>query len=160
MNWVVIHRGKMYWKYLKYVLEHKKNVGIECLKMGLFLHAITHDLSKFRLSEFVPYARFFYSKDRYNSYKKSDEDDPNFEKGWNHHQKRNKHHWNYWVSITEEYGPVPIEMPMKYVKQMIADWNGMSRKFGGSTKDYFGKNRERMILHPKTIERITIALSR
>lgn len=144
----------MYWSYFKYVVEHKKNVGIECLKMGLFIHAITHDLSKFRPSEFVPYAKFFYAKNRTKDYKQSDENDPNFQEGWNHHQKRNKHHWNHWVSVTKKNEIIPVEMPMKYVKQMVADWRGMSRKFGGSAFKYFQKNMENMILHPKTIERI------
>ena len=145
----------MYLAYLKYIIEHKRNVGIECLKMGMPFHAITHDLSKFRPSEFIPYAKFFHSKNRANNYKKSDEDDLNFQTGWNHHQKRNKHHWNYWVSVTRTEMLIPLEMPMKYVRQMIADWNGMSRKFGGDTKDYYKKNCGEMILHPKTKERIT-----
>lgn len=140
----------MYWAYLKYILEHKKNVGIECLKMGMFIHAFTHDLSKFRPSEFIPYARFFYKKDRANNYKQSDENDPDFQEGWNHHQKRNKHHWNYWVSVTRKDEIIPVVMPAKYVKQMIADWRGMSRKFGGDPTDYFTNNRNNMILHPMT----------
>ena len=148
----------MYWAYLKYIIEHKKNVGIECLRLGMPFHAITHDLSKFRPSEFIPYAKFFYAKDRTNNYKKSDEDDLNFQTGWNHHQKRNKHHWNYWVSVTRAEMLIPLEMPMKHVRQMIADWNGMSKKFGGNTKDYYTKNCGEMILHPKTKERITRVL--
>jgi len=150
----------MYWTYFKYIMEHKKNVGIECLKMGLFIHAITHDLSKFRPSEFIPYAKFFYLKDRTNKYKQSDEDGPNFQKGWNHHQKRNRHHWNYWVSVTRKNEVTPVEMPLKYVRQMMADWNGMSRKFGGTTEEYFNKNKDSMILHPTTVERITMQIQR
>ena len=145
----------MYWTYFKYIIEHKKNVGIECLKMGMPIHAITHDLSKFLPSEFIPYAKFFYSKDRAKNYSTKDENDLNFQTGWNRHQKRNKHHWNYWVSVTRGDEITPVEMPLRYVKQMVADWNGMSRKFGGSTKEYFEKNRKTMVLHPKTIERIT-----
>ena len=49
-----------YWKYLLYVLEHKKNVFKTCWKRGLYLHALTHDLSKFMPDEFIPYARYFY----------------------------------------------------------------------------------------------------
>jgi hypothetical protein len=128
--------------------------------MGLFIHAIMHDLSKFLPSEFIPYAKFFYSKNRTKNYRQSDEDDPNFQKGWNHHQKRNKHHWNYWVSVTRKDEIIPVEMPMKYVRQMVADWNGMSRKFGGSTDEYFNKNKGSMILHPTTIERITKQIHR
>ena len=62
-----------YLKYFLYVLEHKKNVGIECIKEGRYIHAITHDMSKFRPSEFIPYARFFYRTDRSKNYKISDE---------------------------------------------------------------------------------------
>jgi len=141
----------MYWEYLKYIIEHKKNVGIECLKMGMFFHAITHDLSKFRPSEFIPYAKFFYAKSGTTNYKKSDEDDLNFLEGWNHHQKRNKHHWNYWVSVTRKDEIIALPMPMKYVRQMIADWRGMSRKFGGTWEKYYRENQKDFILHQETI---------
>lgn len=144
-----------YYNYLKYILQHKKNVGIECLKMGMPLHALTHDLSKFRPSEFIPYARYFYETDKANNYDKSTESNDNFQKGWNHHQKRNKHHWNYWVSVTRTTEPLtPIPMPRKYVKQMIADWRGMSSKFGGTWKDYYSKNYKEMLLHDETMRTI------
>lgn len=144
----------MYWKYFKYIVEHKKNVGIECLKAGLFIHAFTHDLSKFLPSEFIPYAKFFHDKNRAKEYKVSDETDSNFQKGWCLHQKRNKHHWNYWVSVTRKNEIIPIPMPKRYVKQMICDWRGMSRKFGGSAKKYFLDNEEKMLLHPETAKLI------
>ena len=76
----------MYWKYFKYIVEHKWNVGIECFKIMQPIHAIFHDLSKFLPSEFLPYARFFMAKNRAKEYKQSDEDDPNFQKGWCLHQ--------------------------------------------------------------------------
>jgi hypothetical protein len=142
---------KIYWNYFKYVIEHKWNVAIECFKAGLFIHAFTHDLSKFLPSEFFPYAKFFYSKDRANNYKQSDETDSNFQQGWTFHQKRNKHHWNYWVSVTRLNEIQPIPMPFKYIKQMICDWKGMSRKFGGDWYDYYKKNKDAMILHENTI---------
>lgn len=131
----------MYWKYFKYILEHKLNVGIECLKMKLYWHSITHDLSKLYYSEFKAYANYFYGKV------------PNrllFETAWCLHQHRNKHHWDYWVKATG--GPVP--MPTKYVKQMIADWRGMSRKFGDTADEYYNSNKTKMILHKKTINKI------
>lgn len=145
----------MYVEYLKYIIEHKKNVGIECIRMAMFTHAITHDLSKFLPSEFIPYAKFFYPKLKTD--RKTSEEEQNFQKGWNHHQKRNKHHWNYWVSVKVNKN-TPVEMPIKCVKQMVADWNGMSRKFGGSTAEYFRKNEHKMLLHPTTRERIAVAI--
>lgn len=149
-----------YWVYLKYIIEHKKNVFIECWNSRLYLHAFTHDLSKFLPSEFIPYSIFFFDKNRGKEYKQSDENDANFQKGWNRHQKRNKHHWNYWVSITRKNEVIPVPMPEKYVKQMICDWKGMSRKFGGSWYDYYKKNEDSFIMHQLTklnIEQINIA---
>ena len=51
-----------YIKYFLYILEHKKNVFKMCWKKGLYLHAFTHDLSKFLPDEFFPYANWFYGK--------------------------------------------------------------------------------------------------
>ena len=141
----------MYLKYLLYLLEHKKNVGIECIKEGLYLHAITHDLSKFLPSEFLTYAKFFHSKNRTKKYNTSDETDINFLKGRIRHQKRNKHHWNYWVSVTRWDKIEPIPMPMKHVRQMICDWRGMARKFGGTWTEYYQKNKKSFIMHKDTI---------
>ena len=145
---------KKYYNYLRYLLEHKWNVGIECIKSHQYVHAITHDLSKFLPSEFIPYARFFHKKNRTTNYNIADESDIDFQIAWLHHQKRNKHHWNYWVSVTRKNEIIPIPMPKKYVKQMIADWDGMSRKFGGSTIEYYIKNRYNFILHEETIKTI------
>jgi hypothetical protein len=105
-----------YWEYFKYICEHKLNVSIECFKMGMYIHAFTHDLSKFRPSEFIPYSIFFFSKNRSKEYKISDENDLNFQRGWLLHQKRNKHHWQYWVSITRKEEIIPLPMPEKYIK--------------------------------------------
>jgi len=140
-----------YLKYLFYIFEHKWNILIECWKVGLYWHGITHDLSKFRPSEFIPYARFFDKKNRAKEYKQSDESDIDFQKAWNLHQKRNKHHWNYWVSVTRKNQIIPLPMPKKYVKQMICDWRAMSRKFGGTAQEFFKKNKNKMILHEMTI---------
>ena len=51
-------------------------------------------------------------------------DDIDFQRGWNLHQKRNKHHWNYWVSVTRKNEIIPTPMPSKYVMQMIAVRSG------------------------------------
>jgi len=144
----------MYWKYFKYVVNHKWNVFIECMKAGRVIHAITHDLSKFRPSEFIPYAKFFNDTDRSKKYKITDKNNSDFQKGWFLHQKRNKHHWNYWVIVTRKDEIIPVPMPKKYVIQMICDWKGMSRKFGGNAYDYYNEHNKQMILHKKTKERI------
>ena len=128
--------------YLKYVFEHKVNVGIECFKRGLFIHSIFHDLSKLFPSEFIGYAKYFYGdKKRYKD---------EFLRSWLLHQHRNKHHWDYWVGSDGK----AVEMPLKNIKQMVCDWHGMSRKFGGSAYEYFLKNENRINLHPKTRDKL------
>lgn len=148
----------MYWAYFKYIVEHKWNVGIECIKTGQFIHAITHDLSKFRPSEFIPYAKFFFGTNRSKRHSYTNFDNADFQKGWGFHQKRNKHHWHYWVSITQKDKILPIPMPHKYVRQMIADWKGVSRKFGDTATKYYRKNKDKMILHVDTKFRINYHL--
>jgi len=129
---------KPYYNYFKYVLEHKKNVFKTCWKRKLYLHAITHDLSKFSPKEFIPYAKYFYiDKDKYKD---------EFNKAWEHHYKNNPHHWDRWL---DEKG-VPQVIPSKYLEQMIADWEGMSLKFGGSAQEYYLKNYRKIKLDRNT----------
>jgi len=148
-----------YWTYFKYIMEHKKNVFLECCKEGMYWHALVHDNSKLRLSEFIPYAIFFTVKNRVaRNYNIRDEVDTNFLKGWLLHQKRNKHHWNYWVSINRQNELIPLPMPYKYIRQMVCDWKAMSRKFGGTSQEYYLKMKEGFILHPETIKNLEIKL--
>ena len=115
---------KMYKRYFKYLLEHKKNVFAECWKEGLYIHAFTHDLSKILPSEFMPCAKYFYTNnpDKYKKY---------FEEACNLHLKRNKHHPEYWAGR---------DMPIKHIKEMVCDLKAMSRKFGGSAQEYYLQN--------------------
>jgi hypothetical protein len=141
----------MYWKYFCYIINHKWNVFIECIKEGFIIHAITHDLSKFRPSEFIPYAKFFFkNNDEVESYNKLNKNEEQFQKAWFLHQHRNKHHWNYWISVSKKTDIIPVPMPKKYVVQMICDWRGMARKFNDSAFDYYNKNKGEMILHKDT----------
>ncbi|CRK82930.1 hypothetical protein BN000_02885 [Neobacillus massiliamazoniensis] len=38
---------KACWRNLRYILDHKLNVLVECWIEGLYIQGITHDLSKF-----------------------------------------------------------------------------------------------------------------
>jgi hypothetical protein len=113
-----------HWKYLKYLLRHKWYVAVECWKCGLYIHAFTHDLSKFRPFEWFDYANYFYGKhDPLVQY--------NFNIAWLKHQHRNKHHWQYWVLHEDEGATKKIEMPYRVVLQMACDWIGASKAIRG-----------------------------
>jgi len=70
----------------------------------------------------------------------------NFNKAWEHHYKNNKHHWNYWIDNNE----IALDMPLKYINQMICDWKGMSRKFGDTPQSFYKNNRHKMNLSIRT----------
>ena len=135
-----------HFKYARYLLRHKWYVAIECFKMGLFIHAFTHDLSKFRPSEWIPYARFFYGT--YPSLPingkglcKQDVQH-RFDVAWLNHQHRNKHHWQFWI-LREDSGDTKL-LPQNGIvlKQMACDWIGASKAIRGknaNASDWYGK---------------------
>ncbi|TDO92372.1 hypothetical protein DFR79_106185 [Halanaerobium saccharolyticum] len=133
-------------KYLLYILEHKWNVFKISIKKGYYLHALTHDLSKFSGSEFLAYAGYFY-KDK-AKYKHR------FEMAWRHHYYNNPHHWQHWLDTDGN----PIEIPDKYIEQMIIDWEAMGIKFNDTAKEYYLKNKNKIKLTPHTRTNLEIKL--
>jgi hypothetical protein len=65
---------------------------------------------------------------------------------WLHHQKWNKHHWEYWV--IPSHGP--LNMPDKYVREMVADWFAAGRAFDGAWDAKNWYLRQDLLLHPLT----------
>jgi len=142
-----------HWNYFKYILSHKWFVCIACIRLSgapnflLFL-ALIHDLSKFRPSEWIAYARTFYAPDGSKQY----DEDLDFAIAWNHHQKRNKHHWQYYLLRWDRGETVSLPMPEIYIWEMVADWMGAGRAITGrwETKEWYDKNKDKMVLHIDT----------
>ena len=135
-------------EYLKYVLRHKWYVFLACLKMQVPLpSAILHDWDKFLPDEWLPYAATFYDKSGNKQYKEH----PSFTVAWNAHQKRNKHHWQYWM-ITWDRGETEcIPMPDAARREMIADWMGAGKALGKPKLwEWYEQNREKIQLHSDT----------
>lgn len=85
---------RRYWQYLKYVLRHKWFVFVAGLKVGVPVWMLVlHDWDKFMPDEWFPYAKTFYKPNGEKQYNNSDD----FAMAWMKHQKRNKHHWQYWL---------------------------------------------------------------
>lgn len=151
---------KAFFKYLSYILRHKWFVFLECCKAGIPWRGLVHDLSKFSPSEFFPYMNHFYlrkSKAIEGGYLKQLDTipDPAFDKAWQLHLKRNPHHWQYWVSVSDHgtvQTPKVSPMPDKYWKEMVADWRGAGRAqgYGDNTLEWYDKHKDSMILHPET----------
>ena len=161
-----------YINYLNYIFRHKFYVAQECFKRGLYWRGIIHDWSKFLPDEFFPYAESFYGIGKYSdefevSYVKTFLAETGkvipfnktklgvrqaFNKSWMLHQRRNKHHHQYWV-LREDSGNVfAIEMPVKYATEMVCDWIGAGKAINGKNDvvSWYEKNKDKMILHENT----------
>lgn len=143
-------------RYASYVIRHKWFVFVECCKLGIPLAGIVHDWSKLLPCEWMPYAEFFYGgAERRNAggtYKGPPTEHTDFDRAWNHHQKCNPHHWQYWV-IFEDSGKIfALDMPLRYRKEMLADWRGAGRAITGKTETaaWYSRNKNKMLLHPAT----------
>jgi len=170
-----------YIQYLSYVLRHRWFVFLECYKVGLVWQGIIHDLSKFLPSEFFPYANYFYGSshnclacehmireggycdinfsgigDGEQAKNCKDYTTKGFDLAWLLHQKRNKHHWQWWVLIRDnddDKGEYTIlDIPLKYKKELLCDWRGAGKAqgYGDNTLQWFHKNKTKMKLHPNT----------
>ncbi len=148
---------KPYLRYLRYVVRHKWFVFVKCCKLGIPWLGLVHDLSKFRPDELLPYKEHFYGskkrewRDSTGYYKPTDTGDPEFDFAWLLHQKRNKHHWQYWICPQDDGGFKTFEMPMRYRKEMLADWHGAGKAQGKpDVGAWYAKNKGHMILAPET----------
>ena len=135
-------------QYFTVTVRHKFYVGQAIFKTGApWYMAIIHDWSKFRPTEYALYQYEFFG---------SAPNDRGKVKGsrahyaFKMHYKRNKHHWQYWVT---DWGNRRARlMPTKYIKEMVADWMGASRAYAGTwdITPWMNRHAHEMILHPLT----------
>jgi len=117
-----------------------------------------HDQSKWTAGEFPGYALHF----------KGGGAPDQFAYAWLHHIHHNPHHWQHWI-FADGYTPAgsqvqngAVEMPTRYVLEMIADWMGASRAYTGSF-DMFAwlvSNFPKIRLHSNTAEYLRYELDR
>jgi len=144
------------WKHFETITKHKWYVFVECCKMGIWLHGITHDLSKFYPSEFVPSVKYFQGN---RSPVEAERDAIGYSYAWRSHKGRNKHHWQWYVDMdgVDENNRIKLNaapMPDKYIKEMYCDMVGAGKAYGGgSVIDYYLKNQHEWVLHPETKEK-------
>ena len=144
-----------YFIYFKYLFKHKYYTCKACWKKGLYWQGIVHDLSKLLPDELIPYVNFFEHppKRKETGYcKPTDTGDKAFDMAWLYHQKRNRHHWQYWCCPKNEGGLEILPMPHKYRLEMLADWwsASMAQGYGGKSKDWYEENKSKIQLHPET----------
>lgn len=128
---------------------------------------IDHDNSKLLSQEYTAYDRYFYPNEN------DDEElvEKNYKEAWLHHIHNNPHHWQYWVLINDNDRVEALEMPKRYILELLCDWMSFditlcSQEDGGSwfnavkTKQYWDSHKKDMILHPKTRSSINYMINK
>ena len=148
---------KSHLKYLWYVLKHKWYVFFECMKLGVPLWgALIHDWQKFAPAEWGPYRQNFFVN--WGDAGKSKWVKKRFRLAWAHHLHYGPHHWEYWVRENNRDADLLTvevsEMPDRYRKEMLADWNGAGLAITGvnNTKEFYERKKSSIVLHEKTRE--------
>lgn len=142
-------------EYKEYIENHQSNVEQVWYDIQEFLeyeyaledHVIDeinylifhHDDSKLSNEEFEGYKQYFYPEDG------EEKDKYDMEVAWNHHQKANPHHWQYWI-MWEPEGSVALDMPFRYVIEMLCDWTAMSYKFKKTSPVEWWKEEQKEVL--------------
>ena len=107
-----------------------------------------HDQSKYdKSNEWYQYLDNFYPISEEDKQANKD----SYHQAWNHHQKTNPHHWQYWVLIRDEGDVKPLPMPEIQVIHMLCDW----RSFGyidptSTASHWYNTNQNKMLLHNET----------
>lgn len=147
-----------YLEYLRYIIRHKYYVfraGRKIYPPVPYWQLIIHDWTKLLPSEFFAYCKWFYDRPTehpvppnydYNLAKSE------FDEAWNSHQKRNKHHWQYWLLARDSGEIIPLRMPSDYCREMLADWIGAGQAISKDNRaiDWYRKNKDKIILHKDT----------
>lgn len=143
-------------KHIITITKHRHKVISHCFKAGIGFQGLFHDLSKYSITELKTGARYYVG---YRSPNDMERRDKGYSEAWLHHQGRNRHHFEYWHDYNPNTGLVePVEMPLKYVKEMFCDRIAASKIYLGKDYcesqplEYFRRGKARDIAHPKTMD--------
>lgn len=140
-------------KHFLTICRHKYEVFKQCAACGLVWQGITHDLSKFSPTEFIPSAKFFQGS---RSPLEAQKEVIGYSAAWLHHKGCNPHHWEYWTDFNQNGEIITVEIPRKYVVEMICDWIGAGKVYSkekwttASPLDYYNKVRSGRHFNPIT----------
>ena len=157
-------------EYTKYIKGHIKNLKSGFRWMKKYIPEIfpngyfnkenrnirkairTHDKSKWDKEEYKAYSDFQHVRSMNLTDKEYDAKKNEFNAAWNHHQKGNKHHWQYWILTNADGSTKVLDMPYENIIEMICDWWTFSWKENNlhAIFDWYEKNKGKMVLSPKT----------
>ncbi|MEE1350529.1 MAG: DUF5662 family protein [Clostridia bacterium] len=122
--------------HFRTITKHRHMVFIHCVRAGIPVRGLLHDLSKYSPTEFIKGAKYYTGKKSPTEFERRNE---GCSTAWMHHKGRNRHHFEYWT----DYNPLtksidPVKMPIKFVKEMFCDRVAAGKVYLG--KDYTAEN--------------------
>lgn len=144
-----------FFKHFKKVCTHKWWVFHYCVKAGIPIRGLLHDMSKFSPVEFFESVKYYQGgSSPIDACKKAN----GYSNAWLHHKGRNKHHYEYWQDNFDKGGEA-LDMPLKYKKEMICDYMGAGRAYYGKAftmeKEYEwwqNKKSKPLAMHKEVLE--------
>ena len=147
---------KNFFGHLSTINEHRFLVMKHCFRVGLYKQGLTHDLSKYSPTEFIPGVKYFQGDRSPNNAQREHE---GYSSAWLHHKGRNKHHFEYWTDVStaeNNWKIVGVKMPVNYLAEMVMDRIAASKIYQGKNYTdaapytYFSRNKEFIVMHPET----------
>ena len=151
-----------FFKHLKTVIRHRREVRRNCFKIGLIRRGLLHDLSKFSLTEFIPGAKYYQGS---RSPQARERELFGYSQAWLHHKGRNKHHFEYWTDVDAHGNQVAVDMPPVYFAEMVCDRIAASKVYNGGKYDdscplkYFAGRKDGCFMNDKTAKRLEYFLT-
>lgn len=149
-KYLEIHKGnamRAYEYYFKPMLEQEGLSQVELDELSQII--ASHDSSKYDASEYEPYYQYYYGPHHQNK-QYTPEELSAYDLAWNHHQKTNPHHWQYWLLVKDGGEMVPLDMPLKYIIEMLCDWYSVGCIYGNNTCSWYNENKDKIILSDAT----------
>ena len=147
---------KNFFGHLTTINEHRFLVMKHCFRVGLYKQGLTHDLSKYSPTEFIPGVKYFQGDRSPNNAQREHE---GYSSAWLHHKGRNRHHYEYWIDYSSKKDTpelVGMKMPLKYVIEMFCDRVAASMIYqkekytDSSALEYYENGRGKILIHPET----------
>lgn len=149
---VLYNAGMKLLKHLYTITKHRHKVMRLCFKVGIGFQGLSHDLSKYGITELKTGAKYYAGYRSPNSFER---DEKGYSDAWLHHKGRNKHHYEYWVDYsTSLKKDVAVPMPMNYLVESLCDRIAASKVYKGasytdrSPLEYYLEGTDSVRMHP------------
>ncbi len=149
--------------HLNTVNAHRFQVMKHCIKAGIPVRGLLHDLSKYSPTEFIPGIKYFQGT---RSPNEREREIFGYSQAWMHHKGRNRHHFEYWNDYNPQTKRIdPVPMPNIFLFEMFCDRVAASKIYNkekyhdGLPLEYFLRGKSRHFIDKKTSVKLEFLLT-